>query len=312
MLTVVVLNFKGSDYMLKCLRSIFKHSPSCGLQVLVVDNDGFENGSMRTLRKEVPDAIYLEMGDNVGFSSANNAAARMAKGDTLLFLNGDTRILQGSLNGMLETLNTDPGIGVLGPRQLDSWGRLQRASGMFPALTEVLFKDLVTFRSLNNPSVLLDRVNEKKRGVEEVDWVLGSCLLIRRQAFLDAGGWDEKFFLYFEDIDLCQRVRKAGWRVCASFDMKTSVINHGGVAAVRNMLRTELEHRRSQIRFIEKHYGGEGLWKLRLVLLIKAAALLPLSGLIFLFSKAASREAKISVGRLLLAKKTIELALNPC
>ncbi len=312
MLSVIVRNFENSEVTLKCLKSLFKYPPRCGLEVFLVDDGRLNDESTRNLQRQLSNIRILKLGDAIGISGANNAAGDLAKGECLLFLNGDTRILEGSLDGMLDVLNTDPKIGILGPRQLDSWGRLQRASGPFPTLAEILFKDLTAFQTIRKPGLLLDKNNDKKKNWEDTDWVSGSCLLARRQTLSDVGGWDENFFLYFEDIDLCRRVRKAGWRVCASFDMKTSVINHGGAGVVRNMLRTELEYRRSQTHFVGKYYGREGLLKFRLSLLARAAALLPLSGFIFLFSKAAGREATISTGKLLLAKKTIELAWTPC
>ncbi|MBI2095446.1 MAG: glycosyltransferase family 2 protein [Candidatus Omnitrophica bacterium] len=311
MLSVIILNYETLEYTLKCLRSVFKHPPACDFEVLVVDN-GSQDGLAEAIRREAPSAVFLPMRSNVGFGHANNVAARRAKGDTLLFLNGDTRVLQGSLDGMIERMGACPDVAILGPKQLDSWGRLQLASGIFPSFRRVLFDELTAFRALRSPGALLDDAPEKKRGFEAADWISSSCFMIRRRVFLELGGWDENFFLYFEDIDLCRRARDAGWHVHASFDMRTSMIHHGGVSAVKNMLRTELEYRRSQLRFIKKYYDRRGLWKLRLFLFVKAAGQMAPNGLIFLSAKMLGRESKISRGRLLLAKKTIELAWGKC
>ncbi len=307
LLSIIVVNFETPDYTLECVRSIYKNRPHCAFEVIVIDN-GSKDGSFESLRAQLPQVLCIETGANLGFSQANNLGINNARGNFILLLNSDTKILDNSLDKMLEYLIANPHVGVLGPRQLQGNGKLQLSWGSFPTLISEAFRKLLHYRLSINDLKIRDYLEEKYAGSTDVDWVSGSCLMARKQAFADAGLLDGRFFMYFEDIDLCRRMKDRDWRIHYNSDI--TIVHYGGVSAKRNLLRVLVEYRRSQIYFTKKYYGLQGVLGLKFLLFVKYffyfinSSLLVLSGWVF------RRETKESFTKLVLSKKTIELVFD--
>ena len=306
-LSIIVVNFETPEYTLECVHSIYKNKPHCAFEVIIIDN-GSKDDSLERFREGLPQVVCIETGSNLGFSQANNLGINNARGNFILLLNSDTKILDNSLDKMLEYLLANPHVGAVGPRQLHGNGKLQLSWGSFPTLISEAFRKLLHYRLSINDLKIRDYLEEKYAGSTDVDWVSGSCLMARKDALRDAGLLDGRFFMYFEDIDLCRRMKDSGRRIHYNSDI--TIVHYGGVSAKRNLMRVLVEYRRSQIYFTRKYYGLKGVLGLKLLLFVKYAFYFINLSLVYLGGVAFRRENKENFAKLLLSKKTIELVFD--
>ncbi len=250
--SAIVVSYEAQDHLGACLASLRDHGGP-GLETIVVDNAS-RDGSADLVARAHPEARLVRNATNAGFGRACNQGAALASAPDLLFLNPDARLTPGALDALLRALDEDPGVGVVGPRTLSDDGTPQLSFG--PALglvAEWRQRRLVRGVRERDPEVLR-RVEAMTAAAGEPDWVSGSCLLIRRSAFERVGGFDEAFFLYEEDVDLCLRVRAAGWRV--RFEPRAVVRHALGRSMARNPARARLEYHRSHLHYYRKHNGA--------------------------------------------------------
>ncbi|MBI3301265.1 MAG: glycosyltransferase family 2 protein, partial [Deltaproteobacteria bacterium] len=212
-LSVVVVSWNCKAELLNCLESIVCHARSGIPEVLVVDNAS-RDGSAEAVRLRFPTVRVIESGANLGFARAANLGLAAARGEYLLFLNPDTLVLTGALDAALHALQSRPTVGILGVRLLDAHGLPQPSCGRFLSLSALLWVHIWRF--------IAGQRAERRAGdghlwsgtaVEETDWLVGAFLLCRRAVLQAVGGFDEDYFLYAEDMDLCYRVRQRGYRV---------------------------------------------------------------------------------------------------
>jgi hypothetical protein len=239
--SVILVNFNDRDRLRSCLGSLRKQEPVP--EIIVVDNASTD-GSGELVAPEFPEARWIALRENAGFGRANNAGVRAATGEGLLFLNTDTVVPPGAIRVLGERLSSDSGISAVGPALVRSSGRSQVSFGRSVGL---FGQSLQKF--LLNP--FHERTLPHSGRVRSVGWLSAACLLCRRSAFEAVGGFDEEFFLYFEDIDLCVRLRKAGGRLL--FDPAAKVVHEGGSTTAPRSAASRFEYRRSQLLFYRKH-----------------------------------------------------------
>ncbi|MEM9595090.1 MAG: glycosyltransferase family 2 protein [Acidobacteriota bacterium] len=241
MISILVVNHNGRDLLRRCLRELGNGSAGEGTEVIVADN-GSEDGSVAMVRREFPGVRLLELGENLGFGAANNRAAAVAKGDVLLLLNSDAWPVGDCLGRLRERLELDPRVGLVAPELRYEDGRPQFAW----APTTGVFGEAIQMARNRYES---GRWVHRLRFGLGAGWYTAACVLVRRSAFEQIGGFDEGFFLYFEDVDLCLRLRRAGWRLA---EVRGAVAVHlkGGSQTSE---RGELEYRRGQLRYYRKH-----------------------------------------------------------
>lgn len=267
-LSILVVSYNVRELLRRCLESTRDH------EVIVVDNAS-SDGTVEMVRESFPEVRLLAWEQNLGFSAAVNAGAREATGDVFLLLNPDAELPSGATRRMLSALQGRPDAWAMGFRQVDADGRFQLAMGPKPGLVVELARKFVQDRLDRGDTALgslIDRVSE----AGQVGWVAGSSLLVHRHAFEKVGGFDERFFLYFEDIDFCLRVTQAGGAVY--YDPYVTIVHHRGQSARRHKSIASAAYRDSQLWFWEKHRGP---WVRRLVhayLLAKRVAPRQLSG----------------------------------
>ncbi len=307
-LSIIVVNFETPEYTLGCLRSVFAHAPACSFEVILIDN-GSRDDSLLRIREEIPQVIGIETGENIGFSRANNLGISNARGEFILLLNSDTLVLDKSLDRMVEYLFADPKVGAVGPKQVDAEGRLQLSWGVFPTFFSELLRKVLHYRLSINDFKVREYLEGKFSGQARVDWVSGSCLMMRRSVLNQTGFLDPHFFMYFEDIDLCRRIQDKGWQVHFSSDM--SILHYGGVSAKKNLLKVLVEYRHSQIYFARKYYGLSGVFALKLFLFIKYSIYFVRWTVAYMVFLLAGGDKKSIFIKLLLCKKTIELIFSP-
>jgi N-acetylglucosaminyl-diphospho-decaprenol L-rhamnosyltransferase len=262
--SVVVVSYNTRDLLLACLASL---APvTLPIEVIVVDNASAD-GSVDAVRAQMPRATVIANRENVGFSRANNAGIRAARAPYVLVLNSDAAIAPGALETMAGILDSRPTVGIVGPRTVGPDGRLQMSFG--PDLTpwnEWRQRRLVLALKRGDRAALLRA--ERLASVEcSVPWVSGSCLLARRDLLDRIGGFDEEFFLYEEDVDLCVRVRAAGFKVL--FTPGATVVHHLGRSMEGARERARQAYRESHRRFYDKHNGPVDRALLRLWMLVR-------------------------------------------
>ncbi len=241
--SAVLVNYNDREHIGACLDSLLPELAGPGDEVIVVDNASTD-GSREMVAERYPRVRLLTNKKNLGFARANNRGIRESRGGFLLILNTDTVLRPYSVRRLVETLESEPGAGACGPALVHPDGRFQVSFGR-----EVGFFGQLFQKGLLNPWWK----RRLRRAVKPRDaaWLSAACLLVRREAVERVHGFDEGFFLYFEDIDLCRRLRDAGWRLV--FDPRVQVQHAGGGTTAARPRRSRMEYRRGQLRFYDKH-----------------------------------------------------------
>ncbi len=245
--SIIIVNWNTKELLRNCLASVFRFPPEEGYEVIVVDNASTD-GSQEMVKKEFPSVRLVENSDNLGFSKANNQAIQLAKGKYVLLLNSDAEVLKGSIQALSAFLDEREGVAIVGCRLVNADGAPEESCGRIPSLLAVAATKL---RRRGVRLRLIDKLASHALFNEttDVDWVTGACLMGRRDRLLQVGGFDENIFMYFEDIDLCYRVKKLGKVV---FCPGAEVIHFRGGSATDT---SDKIYRESQRHFFKKHFG---------------------------------------------------------
>jgi len=245
-LSIVITSWNVAPLLANCLRSIPTGADGLDYQVTVVDNASAD-GSAEMVARDFPEVQLIRNTENVGFGKANNQGIRVGQGRYVLLLNSDTVVPEGALAQLVSFMDQHPDAGACGPRLIRPNGTPQPyAFGGDPTLGYLLARGLnqLLFRRY-----LHDWVTDI---VQEVDWVSGACLLVRRQAIEQVGMLDENIFMYFEDNDWCLRIRKAGWKVY--YNPLVSIVHLGGQSLAQNPAARQVYYH-SLNYFYAKHYS---------------------------------------------------------
>ena len=252
-LSIILVNYNGSKFIYNCLNSLTQMGNDCDQEIIIVDNCSTDN-SVEIIKDNFPEFKLISSQTNLGFSKANNLAVNHAQGKHLLFLNTDIILTESTPKLLSDYLEQHQYIAAIGARIIFEDGSYQLSSGKLPNLAVELI-DKIRY-GLDRQwhqlfSCLYDRQYSK---IREVEWVTGACLMICRDVFEQIGGFDESFFMYFEDKDICKRVRDAGFKVV--YYPRTSLIHllGGSSKGVKKSVNTY--YRDSQLYYYQKH-----LWR---------------------------------------------------
>jgi GT2 family glycosyltransferase len=247
--SAVIVSFNTRDLLLRCLEALHAHV-RVPFETIVVDNASAD-GSADAVRARFPAARVIANASNLGFSRANNLGLRAAAAEYVLVLNSDCEVRPGAVEALGAVLDGRPEVAVVGPRTIGSDGRPQVSFGpRLTPLAEWSQRRLVRGVKRGRPEALA-RAASLAAVPHEPDWVSASCILARRTVLEAVGGFDESFFLYEEDVDLCLRVRQAGWRI--AYTPAAEVVHHLGRSMDRAPGLARLEYHRSHLRFYRKH-----------------------------------------------------------
>src|SRR5262245_32601913 len=238
-LSIIIVSFNARSHLDRCLQSLHFAPPARTYETIVVDNastDGSAEAARRWSGVQVIDA-----GSNVGFAAANNIGIRASSGQNLLLLNCDTLVPPGAVDTLLALLEVDPSVGVVGPRLVNGKGQPELSFGrMISPWNEFRQKALMPWRTT--------RLTSRQR---LPDWVSGACMLVRRADAEAVGLLDERYFMYFEDVDFCAAIRARGQRIL--FTPSVQVTHLRGRSRATALRATKRAYRRSQLAFYEKH-----------------------------------------------------------
>jgi N-acetylglucosaminyl-diphospho-decaprenol L-rhamnosyltransferase len=261
-LTIVIVNYNGKQDLLRCLRSLDAVRTELACETMVVDN-GSTDGSIEVAETAHPGVQFIRAGKNLGFAAGCNVGLREAKGRHALLLNPDTEVLPGALRNLVSALDSHPNWGGVGPLMVDSRDQPYYAARRFPTPFD-LFCECTRLAYLFPHSRFLARYfygEQNPRTLNAVDQVEGSALVISEAARRTVGLLDERFFIFFEEVDWCKRVKEAGFEI--HIVPLAVVRHHRSTTMSRFYSAARVANAQSAMKYFQKHHGEPGLASLR-------------------------------------------------
>lgn len=236
-LTIIIVNWNTKDLLRQCLEYLFHATTHYNKEIIVVDN-GSTDGSPDMVKTKFPEVNLISSKKNLGFAVANNIAFKRLKPTSyVLLLNTDTILTRKIIDDLIYFMENNPKVGVVGPALIFPDGRPQPGGGFSPSPTTIF--NYFLFLSHLWPTffkgLFIDHRKLEHLNSLEVDWLAGTCLLVRGEIIDQVGGFDETFFLYVEDLEWCERIKKRGWKIF--YLPRIKLIHYHGASARENSTR---------------------------------------------------------------------------
>jgi GT2 family glycosyltransferase len=277
-LSIVIVSWNVRKLLRRCLQSVMTEAqPSpddevfrignWGVEILVVDNASTD-GSSEMVRDEFPQIHFIANDENRGFAAANNQGLALSQGRHLLLLNPDTEIVGDALATMIGYAQANGEVGALGPRLLNPDGSPQSSRRRFPTFSTGLVESTVVQEWWDDNRILRRyyMADTPDDAIQRVDWVMGACLLVRRQVYEQVGGLDEGYFMYSEELDWCRRIKDAGWEIV--YLPTATIVHHEGKSSEQVVPARHIYFQSSKVRYFRKHQGAFQAEALRWFLLL--------------------------------------------
>jgi N-acetylglucosaminyl-diphospho-decaprenol L-rhamnosyltransferase len=267
----VVVNYESGPLLEQCVRSVVADDSAGPAELVVVDNAS-QDDSVATLRATLPDVTVIRAPGNLGYARAANLGTAATRADVVAVLNPDTRLEPGTAAACLGRLERAPHLGACGPRLKNLDGTDYPSARRNPSLPLAVMHALLgLWWPTNRFTARYRQLDADPARARDVDWVSGAAVWLRRASLDAVGGWDERYFMYFEEVDLCWRLRSAGWEI--AYEPGGVVWHVHGAMTSRHPYRMCLEHHRSAWRYARRRMTG-----VRSLLLPFAAAFLTVRG----------------------------------
>ncbi len=217
-LSIVILNYNSKDFLLPCIQGIVKHTQSLDFEIIIVDNKSSDTSVAYIKEKILPrfkQVRLIEAPHNKGYAYGNNLGIQEARGEYVLIMNPDIVIWENALTRMVAYMDAHPRVGIAGPRLLSPDGSLQYFCYRFPSPEVFLYRrtPLARFSFAQKVIQKYLMMDWDHKDTRAVDWIQGSCMIVRKQAIEEVGLMDERYFLFLEDTDWCRRFWKKGWEI---------------------------------------------------------------------------------------------------
>jgi N-acetylglucosaminyl-diphospho-decaprenol L-rhamnosyltransferase len=265
-----VVNYEAGPHLVECVRSLLEDDSAGDAPDVVVVDNGSTDGSVDRLAAALPDVPIARPGANLGYAAAANRGIASTTAPVVAVCNPDVEVERGTAKVLLARFNAEPDLGALGPVVRNRDGSVYPSARSVPSVGDAVGHGVL---GLVRPS---NRFTRRYRELDadpdqprDADFVSGAAVWLRRAALDAVGGWDERYFMYVEDVDLCWRLRRAGWRV--GYEPQGSVVHVQGASTARHPYRMIREHHRSLLRFAATRWRGA-----QRLLLVPAAAFLAL------------------------------------
>jgi len=247
----VIVNYNAGPHLLRCVRSL----RSEGVQEVVVVDNRSTDGSIDALRAADPGTRVVDTGRNAGYGAGANRGLAACRHELVLVGNPDIIVQGGAVAALVAALDASPRVALVGPRLEEADGRLYPSARTFPRLADAVGHGFLGLVAPNNRwSRRYHMADWDHSEPRLVDWVSGACFLARRSVLEGLGGFDESYFMYSEDVDLCWRARQAGWEV--AYEPSARVTHLQGVSAGRHPYRMIAAHHRSLLHFAGRTTKG--------------------------------------------------------
>jgi GT2 family glycosyltransferase len=275
--SVVVPNWNGRELLGPCLEAVRAAAGGdLRVEAVVVDNASAD-GSAAYVRERFPEVVLIENARNEGFARACNRGVAATHAPLVLLLNTDAVLTRDALAHLVDCMRTHPRAAVVGAQLRNADGSFQCSHLPFPSL----WVDWMILSGLGrffHGAAYPSRAADEHLGAQSVEWVGGACMLARRAAYEEAGGLDEEYFLYGEEMDLCYRLRRSGWEVW--YEPRARVVHLGGGSSVKLGARSEAVNHRSRVRFFRLHHGERAARLATWMILFATAFKIPLHALL--------------------------------
>ena len=254
-LTIGIVNYNTKDDLNDCLNHILKSPPEVSYSIIIVDNNSTDE-SMEFLENLNKKRIsFILNNENKGFGSACNQIAKEIDTPYILFLNPDVKITKGAIDKLISFMENLPEVVIVTGKLLNPDGTIQLSCRRFPTILRALSGRASLFRSIfpNNPisrDYMLCNLDYDK--IQFPDWVRGAVMLIKTNLFKEIGGFDEQFFLYLEDTDLCLRLRKMGYEI--AYNPEAIFYHKLGSSTKKREFQTKLIHNVSMYYYVKKNF----------------------------------------------------------
>ncbi len=252
-LAIIIVSYNSRSDLETALRSLTEPAPAVPYEIVVVDNASTDS-TPAYIRERWPRIRLIASESNLGFAQANNLGIRNTSSELVLLVNPDTIVKGTDVDRLVSILESRPDIAIVGPRIVDGNGRAELSFGSMISPWAELRQKMLVRGNDRGSSVITAIVDRMTRRTRRVDWVSGACLLIRRHDLEKVGGFDPRFFMYAEDVDLCAAVRSHGRSVL--FSAEPQIVHLRGRSATAAPERVRNAYRRSQIAFYAKHHPG--------------------------------------------------------
>ena len=255
-LSIIIVSWKVKDLLQKCLVSLQAERRALDFEVWVVDNHS-QDGTVEMVQAEFSWVKLIASQDNNGFAKGNNLAIQqiVSSSDYIFLLNPDTEVKPGALHTLVQFMDDHPEAGAVGPKLLNPDGSLQPSCKSFPTVSTLVFNSLF-LDVLFSKSKIFGRYEMSwwlHDDIREVDQPMGAALLVRQAVIDQIGLMDEQFYMFFDEVDWCYRIKQAGYSVY--FTPEAEIIHHGGQSIKSAEMRMSVHWHRSLKRFFQKHYG---------------------------------------------------------
>ncbi|MFY0603275.1 MAG: glycosyltransferase family 2 protein [Flavobacteriaceae bacterium] len=283
--SIVIVNYKSWHHLKNCLQALISiNSTHFTFEVIVVDNCSHD-GQLTTFVKDFPEIEFVENTGNNGFSNGCNYGANKAKGSYLFFLNPDTIANEDAIHKLLAFTKRYRNVGIVSCHQKNNDGSYEKTIRLFPNIFTLFGLTRAIYRSFNKKS--LQNKYSSKESVIFPDWVSGSVVFMSKEWYQEINGWNEDFWMYFEDVDICKRVKTANGKVALLQDAEI-IHNHGGASRIniKTASITKTEVLISKHVYVSNHLKGfQGLVSQILIIVsnIIFKTLLAILGCIFFF-----------------------------
>lgn len=267
-LSIVIVNWKTKELTAAAIASVFAQTKALLFEVILIDNYS-NDGSVEALRAQFPQITIVANDTNLGFGRANNQGMRLAKGQYIFLLNSDTVVLDQAIEKMVAYLEANSDVMMLGPKVLNADHTFQHACRrMLPTPASSfyhLFGLVKIFRS-NTRVNAYKGYNREPNVTEPVQALSGAAMMFRRQVYEVTGGFDERFFMYGEDLDLCKQVFDHGWKTV--FLHTAEIIHYGGASSKKSRYQSIVNFYQAMWLYYYKHWGTKHGWPLQVVIWI--------------------------------------------
>jgi GT2 family glycosyltransferase len=255
-LTISIVNYNSGEYLPALLRSIYSGGITAPFEVILVDNAS-SDGSLEYVAGSFPQVKIIKNTSNLGFAKAQNMGIKSSSGKFFLMLNPDMTVMPGAINKLLNFMKDHPLAGVVGGKVLNPDGTIQFSGKKFPTPLTAVFLSLGLHRLWPGNPISREYYMEEKEydRTKEVDHVMGSFLMARKEVFVKTGPLDELFFLYCEDVDWCMRAKNTGFKIY--YFPEAAVTHQKGGASRKESYKATVEHHKSLRYFYKKWYGNK-------------------------------------------------------
>lgn len=253
-LSIIIVAYKTKDRLFNCIVSIKNSNPKTKYEIIVIDND--EKSIIKNeIEKRFPSVQYLKSKENKGYGAGNNLGAKCALGEFLFFLNPDTVIFPNTIDVLIETIEKDKEIAIAAPFLLDKNNKRYDFQGA-RELTPFRAFFVLSFMNKYFPNNPVSRdywiLDWDKKSLKEVDAIAGTAFIMRREVFEKVNGFDEHFFLYFEEFDLCRKLKKLGYKIL--MNPKSKVLHYWG-ESTKGFRDNDKIFSASRFYYFRKNYG---------------------------------------------------------